>query len=227
MKTYYLKVRDKFVCSVQQGIKEHEYRLASPERMRIRVGDTLVLVSNQDKNKYIRTTVKKIKVYSGWKEALEENWEQDFKAIFSSLEEALKECYKFYPKKDVDAYGIVSFEIAPLKIDYCRASVLLDTNIIIRRESSNNVSFEISKLFNWFDKKSVKKYIHQISRQEVSTYGDEKAKKIILTKLDSYEVLPNFSIETDEYFDHVVSRYAQDKNSINDIICCVRYTTAI
>ncbi len=216
MKTYYLKVRDKFVCSVQQGIKEHEYRLASPERMRIRVGDTLVLVSNQDKNKYIRTTVKKIKVYSGWKEALEENWEQDFKAIFSSLEEALKECYKFYPKKDVDAYGIVSFEIAPLKIDYCRASVLLDTNIITRRESSNNVSFEISKLFNWFDKKSVKKYIHQISRQEVSTYGDEKAKKIILTKLDSYEVLPNFSIETDEYFDHVVSRYAQDKNSIND-----------
>ena len=216
MKTYYFKVRDKFILSVQQGIKKHEYRLATLERLKIKVGDTLILVSNQDKKKYIRTTVKKIKVYRGWKEALEENWKQDFKAVFSSLEEALKECYKFYPKNEVDAYGIVSFEIAPLTINYCKANVLLDTNIIIRRESSNNVSFEISKLFNWFDKKSVKKYIHQISKQELSTYGDEKAKEAILTKLDSYEILPNFSRETDEYFNSVVSQYAQDKNSLND-----------
>lgn len=216
MKTYYLKIRDKFISSVQQGIKKHEYRLASPERMQIKVGDTIVLVSNQDRNRFVRTTVKKIKVYSSWKEALEENWKQDFQNIFSSLDAALKECYKFYSKDEVDTYGIVSFEISPLTIDYCKASVLLDTNIIIKRESGNNVSFEVTKLFNWFDKKSVKKYIHHISLQELATYGDEKAKEVILTKMGSYEILPKFAIETDDYFESVVSQYAQDKNGLND-----------
>lgn len=216
MKTYYLKIRDKFISSVQQCIKKHEYRLASPERMQIKVGDTLVLISNQDKKKFIRTTVKKVKVYSNWKEALEENWKQDFHNIFPSLDAALKECYKFYPKEEVDIYGIVSFEITPLIVDYCKASVLLDTNIIIKRESGNNVSFEVSKLFNWFDRKSVKKYIHQISLQELSTYGNEKAKEVILTKMGSYETLPKFAIETDDYFESVVSQYAQDQNGLND-----------
>ncbi len=216
MKTYYLKIRDKFISSVKQGIKKHEYRLASPERLQIKVGDTLVLISNQDKNNYIRTTVKNIKLYSGWEEALQDNWQQDFKSVFSSLDEALKECYKYYPKKEVDAYGIVCFETTPLIIDYCRATVLLDTNIIIKRESGNNVSFEVSKLFNWFDKKLVKKYIHQISLQELATYGDEKAKDVILTKMGSYDILPKFSIETDDYFESVISQYAQDKNGLND-----------
>lgn len=216
MKTYYLKIRDKFISSVQQGIKKHEYRLASPERMQIKVGDTIVLISNQDKKKFIRTTVKKIKVYPGWKEALEENWKQDFQNVFSSLDDALKECFKFYPKDEVDAYGIVSFEITPLTMDYCNSSVLLDTNIIIKRESGNNVFFEISKLFNWFDKKSVKKYIHQVSLQELSGYDDEEAKKAILTKMEAYETLPKFSIETDDYFESIVSQYAQDKNGLND-----------
>ena len=43
-----------------------------------------------------------IVIYTDWKSALEENWEQDFKDIFPSLDEALKECYKFYPKTAVD-----------------------------------------------------------------------------------------------------------------------------
>lgn len=216
MKTYYLKIREKFISSVQLGIKKHEYRLASPERMQIKVGDTLVLISNKNKNKFIRTTVKKIKVYSSWQEALEENWQQDFKNVFASLDEALKECYKFYPKDEVDTYGIVSFEITPLTIDYSQARVLLDTNIIIKRESGNNVSFEISKLFNWFDKKSIKKYVHSITKQELSYYGDSIARNVILTKLTSYETLPKFATESDEYFNAVISQYSKDKNGKND-----------
>ena len=63
-----------------------------------------------------------------------ENWEQDFKNLFPSLEVTLKECYKFYPKDEVDRYGIVVFEIEPLYIDYSKASVLLDTNIFIKEK---------------------------------------------------------------------------------------------
>ena len=49
MKTYYLKIRDKFISEICNGNKKHEYRLASPERLATKVGDTLVLISNQNK----------------------------------------------------------------------------------------------------------------------------------------------------------------------------------
>ncbi len=216
MKTYYFKTKDKFIASIYEGTKKYDYRLALPERLQIKVGDTIVLISNQDKKKFVRTTVKNITIYKDWKEALQDNWQQVFQTLYSSLEEALKDCYRFYPKEKVDKYGIVSFEIAPLKVDYCNTSVLLDTNIIIKRESSNNATFEVSTLFNWFDKKSILKYIHSISIEELSTYGDVKAKQVMLTKLNSYEILPAFKSETDEFFESVLSRYAQDKNGKND-----------
>ena len=180
MKTYYLKIRDKFISDIKNRVKKHEYRLASPERMQAKVGDTFVLISNQNRDNFVRATIKGIKVYNSWNEALIENWEQDFKNIFTSLEATLKECYKFYSKDEVDRYGIAVFEIEPLYIDYSRSSVLLDTNIFIKRESSNNVSFEISNLFKWLDKKQLKKYLHKSTIEELKSHKDEKVKNAML-----------------------------------------------
>lgn len=102
MKTYYMKIRDKYIKEVRDGVKKHEYRLASPDRRAVRVGDNIILISNTDKKSYVRTTVKRITTYRDWKEALEKNWQNDFKNLYSTLEEALKECYRFYPKDEVD-----------------------------------------------------------------------------------------------------------------------------
>ena len=218
MKTYYLKIRDKFIQDIKNRTKKHEYRLASPERMQAKVGDTFVLISNQNKGNFVRTTIKGIKTYKTWREALEKNWEQDFKNLFSSIEDTLKECYKFYTKEEVDKYGIVVFEIEPLYVDYSKASVLIDTNIFIKRESSNNVTFEINSLFKWFDKKHIKKYIHNSTVEELKTYKDEKVKNTMLTKINSYDILPSFKMETDRYFEYIVSLYAKDANSKIDNI---------
>jgi len=133
MKTYYLKIRDKFIGEIKAGIKKHEYRLASPERTQIKVGDTLVLVSNQNKSVFVKTTVKGIRIFPGWREALEDNWQQDFQNLYSTIDEALKECYKFYPKNEVDTYGIIVYDIEPLKTDILQSSILIDTNIRIVR----------------------------------------------------------------------------------------------
>ena len=46
MKTYYLKIRERFIESLRTGVKKHEYRLASPERRMVKIGDNLVLISN-------------------------------------------------------------------------------------------------------------------------------------------------------------------------------------
>ena len=54
MKTYYLKIRDKFIQDIKNRTKKHEYRLASPERMQAKVGDTFVLISNQNKGNFKR-----------------------------------------------------------------------------------------------------------------------------------------------------------------------------
>lgn len=39
MKTYYMKIKEKFISEIAKGNKKHEYRLATPERMKVKVGD--------------------------------------------------------------------------------------------------------------------------------------------------------------------------------------------
>ena len=212
MKTYYMKIRDKYIDAVRQGVKKHEYRLASPERQQIRIGDNIILISNQNKKEYVRTTVKGKTVYKDWKEALETNWQSDFKDLYSTLDEALKECYRFYTKQEVDEYGIISFDIEPCYVDYCSTPVLLDTNIFIKREGVNNVSFEVATLFNWFDKKNITRYVHAKSKDEIALYKDVKVRDALLLKLNSYNELPSFPVPTDEVFDKVVSLFADDAN---------------
>ncbi|MDO4545171.1 MAG: ASCH domain-containing protein [Bacillota bacterium] len=213
MRNYYLKIREKFIPDIASGNKTHEYRLASPDRAQIKIGDTLVLISNQDKNVFIKTTIKSIKHFPGWQEALEDNWQKDFKSLYRTMDEALKECYRFYPKIEVDTYGINVYEIEPLKENSLDASILIDTNIIIKRESNNNASFEIANLFNWFAKKQSQIFIHELSKEELNNYDNEEAKKAILTKLNSYNVLPKFPDIKDAFFESIVSQYSRDKNS--------------
>ena len=216
MKTYYLKIRDKFINEIMLGAKKREYRLANEERQQIKVGDTLVLISNQNKRNFIKVTVKGIKTYPNWMEALKDNWQADFKNLYATLDEAVKECRKFYPQNEVDKYGIISFEIEPIHTIYKNISVLLDTNIIVKRESHNNVSFEVTNLFHWFDKENVKKYIHPLTKTELSTHKDEHIRQAMLTKANAYSELPSFLSETDDYFEYIVSKYPQDKNGLTD-----------
>lgn len=211
MKTYYLKIRDKFIEAIRNGFKKHEYRLATDDRKNIKIGDTLVVISTTDKKHFVRVTVKKITLYRNWNDALQTNW-SDFENIYSSLDEAIRDCNRFYSRDEVNAHGIICYEIEPLHIDYKNISILLDTNIIIRRESSNNVSFEVASLYKWFDKKHITKYIHRLSKVEIQKYADEKVKQNMLIKMQAYDELPAFSDSTDNYFDRVIDRYPKDDN---------------
>ena len=68
MRTYYFKIRDKFIQNIRDGIKKHEYRLASLENRQIKPGDNLVLISNQDENKFVRVKVDNVVIYNSWTE---------------------------------------------------------------------------------------------------------------------------------------------------------------
>lgn len=216
MRTYYLKIRDKYIDSVQAGVKKREYRLASPERRQIKVGDNLVLISNQDKRKYVRTTVKGITIYKNWDDALRDHWQSDFKDLYDNYDEAIKECHRFYPKVKVDEYGIIVFEVEPICVDYCSSTVLLDTNIIIRRESSDNSSSDVAKLYNWFDKFNVQKFIHQLSVNEISSYKDDRVRTTMLTKVKAYDILPKFPANIDDMFESTIAVFPDDQNGSVD-----------
>ncbi len=216
MKSYYLKIRDKFINEIVNGTKRREYRLANEERQKIKVGDTLVLISNQIKRNFVKVSVKRINTYLNWEEALSDNWQSDFQNLFPSFDEAIKECQRFYPKNQVDKYGIISFEMEPIHTSYKNASVLLDTNIIVKRESSNNVSFEVTNLFNWFDKEGIIKYIHPLTKDELSSHKDERVRQAMITKTCAYSELSLLPSETDAHFDFIIAKYPQDKNGLID-----------
>ena len=46
--------------------------------------------------------------------------------------------------------------------------VLLDTNIIIHRETKDPTKEEIGRLFLWIDRLAYEKYVHQITINEIS-----------------------------------------------------------
>ncbi len=211
MKIYYLKIRDKFIEKIKKGLKKHEYRLATDERKSIKIGDTLVLISTEDKRKFVRVAVKKINLFKNWEDTLRTHWD-DFRNIYSSIDEAIKECNKFYERDEVNKYGIICYEIAPMQIDLKNISVLLDTNTIIQYESGNNTSFEVISLYKWFDKLHITKYIHKLSKNEIIKYANDKEKQNMLVKMQAYKELPNFSVSRDTYFDKVIEKYTQNEN---------------
>ena len=68
--------------------------------------------------------------------------------------------------------------------------VLLDTNIVIHRETINPSNEDIGELFRWLDKLKYEKCIHRITIAEINKNKNEEARKAFSIKLKSYYLLP-------------------------------------
>jgi len=211
-----MKIRDKFVDLVIKGTKTREYRLNDERRSSIKVGDVLALVSNADPSHFARVEVTGVSHSKNWEDALSAHWEEDFSGLFSSYEDALKECHRFYEKREIDEYGIIIFDIRPIIIpSFKKASVLLDTNIVIQRESYNNLSQEAVELFRWLDKLGSTKYLHPSIRDEISKNTNEMSRNGLLTKLNAYTFL-NPSNNESFFFKTIIESYSLNENSVID-----------
>ena len=211
MSLYVLKIRNKYLSSIREGKKRHEYRLATPERRNISVGDILVLVDNQDKENFVKVVVEKKEIYRTWDDALSKYWRTDF-PDYHSIEDIKKDCYKFYSKQDVDINGIEVLLFSLFKVDINQSNILLDTNIVIHRESSNNVAYEVMQLYKLIDKLKINKFLHEDIKQELSKYKDQKVKEAMLSKLEAYNILPSLPVR-DQSFINIVSKYGKNDNS--------------
>jgi predicted nucleic acid-binding protein len=67
--------------------------------------------------------------------------------------------------------------------------VLLDTNIIIHRESHRTSNMDVGHLFNWLDKLHIEKCIHPHTRDELAKFQNQQMVDSMSVKLDSYSYL--------------------------------------
>lgn len=96
-----------------------------------------------------------------------------------------------------------------------RLKVLLDTNIIINREAfHSSINTEIGSLFFWLEQKEYEKWVHPKTKEELMAYKNDKAVKILDTKLSNYNILKTLSSDTEEIL--TLKKQDKDQNSLND-----------
>lgn len=215
MKYIKMKIREHFISLIRKGTKTHEYRVVNPKYDNIHIGDVLILISNQDSENYVKVIIDSIEKFSNLNDALNNRWENDFKGLFGSFDEVLKEFHRFYTKEEINQYGINVYTIKEIRVPLKNARYLFDTNTIIEHESSNNVSSEVAQVFASIDKLNGKKFIHDKTIEEINKYKDIKTRDNILTKLNAYQKLIPSNETTDE-FERVCLLFSQDENSKND-----------
>ncbi len=202
MKSVIAKIRPAFLPLIKNGVKKHEYRLASPKYTSLNVDDRLILVSNQNKKDFVTTRIKKIAKFCDWESGLEKYWHDDFQGLYSDWDELLKECYEFYEKDEVRRYGIDVFEIVLDKPDFQNARFLLDTNIILQKESADRCCSEIDLVYQTIDKLKGIKLYHSATVKELSDSKDAQAQTALISKLNSYEKINETAIG-DDYFNQI------------------------
>jgi hypothetical protein len=92
---------------------------------------------------------------------------------------------------------------------------LLDTNIIIHRETDKVVEQDIGILFRWLDRAHYTKCIHPITIHEIQKYHDINVVKSFISKLDSYEQI-NIPTPLQEQVKQVSAEYDVNENDRND-----------
>ncbi len=93
--------------------------------------------------------------------------------------------------------------------------MLLDTNIILHRESKDPINQEIGRLFSWIDKLDYKKCIHQVTVDEILKIQNEKVRKAFSIKIDSYHRLPTIAPLHDDV-KKISEKYDTTKNDLKD-----------
>ena len=53
MKHVKMKIREQFITLIEKGIKKHEYRINDPKNQDIKIGDIIVLISNNNSKRTI------------------------------------------------------------------------------------------------------------------------------------------------------------------------------
>lgn len=91
---------------------------------------------------------------------------------------------------------------------------LLDTNIVIHRETASIQREDIGVLFRWLDHLKIEKCIHPLTLEEIRKHSDPEVVRTFEAKLQSYYVLRTTAPDTDQVKQ---LRRAMDKSRNDEI----------
>ncbi len=111
MKQVTMKIKPCFLELIKAGKKKHEYRLNTPDRRSLSIGDKITLISNENPKDTIVVTITDISIHPNWLDALKDYWKEDFEGLFNNLDDLINECNKFYSPEQVKQYEIVRLGI--------------------------------------------------------------------------------------------------------------------
>ena len=217
MKTYVMKIREKFISSIEMCVKRREYRLNDPSRSSIKPNDRLVLISSSNPRKYVCVKVKGVERFPSWEGALRKYWEEDFKGIYPSLETAVKECSTFYGREEVSKFGIVVFSIEPYRLALKQSKILLDTNVLIDREcvaaKEEDASNGAMTALGYLKDLGCQLFVSSQSVQEISKSHDKRMGSASIDTISaSYNELFGNPISDDGFFRQALEGFRNDEN---------------
>lgn len=96
-----------------------------------------------------------------------------------------------------------------------KMKALLDTNIIIHRESAKVLNQDIGILFKWLDKAGYEKTIHQITIDEISRHQNQDLVRSFKAKMDSYVALKT-QAPIHNQVKEISDKFDQNLNDRND-----------
>ena len=111
MKNVIMKIKPCFIELIKAGKKKHEYRLNTPDRRELSIGDKITLVNNTNPNDALEVVITDITTHIDWYSALKDYWKEDFEGLYDNLDELINECNCFYQLDQVKEHGIVRFGI--------------------------------------------------------------------------------------------------------------------
>ena len=107
----YMKIKPCFLELIKTGKKKHEYRLNTPDRRELSIGDKITLINNTNPKDTLEVVITDITTHKDWYSALKDYWEEDFKGLYDNLDDLINESNSFYPVDQVHEYGVVRFGI--------------------------------------------------------------------------------------------------------------------
>ena len=106
-----MKIKPCFLELIKAGKKKHEYRLNTPDRRDLSIGDKITLVNNTDPKDTLKVVITDITTHKDWHSALKDYWKEDFEGLYDNLDELIDECSRFYSFDQVEEFGIIRFGI--------------------------------------------------------------------------------------------------------------------
>lgn len=149
--THIMKIDSEYLTLIKNGEKKHEYRLNCDASQSICVEDNIIFVSSINEDDYIVTSVKTKHIYYSWYEALKNNWKEDFKNKFLSLEGTISFCERYYNKEEISNKGLLVFEIELSKSTFNEKKVLISEDIVNQKLTYTHPSDDVISLYYWLN----------------------------------------------------------------------------